>query len=99
MIRANSLLWLCVLLAFSSVTCAPVGEPRRREFLSSKGPGDGKKAKPPVPVPRTLKTRIEAAIKNIQSRQILTTNSFWTVLHGILGQGPETATLTDADTG
>src|SRR5262249_37356995 len=51
-----------------------------------------------VPVPKTLKTRIEAAIKNIEGRQLLTTNSFWTVFHGILGQGPKTATLLNPET-
>jgi hypothetical protein len=87
MIRTNFLLGLLGLLALCTMTCAP------RVVVS-----DGAKAKRKVPVPKTLKTRIEAAIKNIESRQLLTTNSFWTVFHGILGQGPETATLLDPDT-
>src|SRR5687767_11996699 len=42
--------------------------------------------------------RIEAALESVQKRDLLTTNSFWTIFHGILGMGPGT-TLKDRDTG
>jgi hypothetical protein len=41
--------------------------------------------------------RIEAALRQVRERDLLTTNSFWTVFHGILGTGPE-ATLLDPQT-
>src|SRR6266481_1585435 len=98
MIRNHVLLGLSMLLVFSSVTCAPEGEPRHREFLAAPGPRDGETAKRPIEVPPTLKKRIEAAIQNIESRQLETTNSFWSVFHGILGMGPKTATLMNPET-
>src|SRR5262245_16918109 len=45
-----------------------------------------------------LRQRIEAALTSVHSRDLLTTNSFWTVFHGILGMGPKT-TLKDPETG
>jgi hypothetical protein len=35
-----------------------------------------------------VKTRLELAIQHIEQRELLTTNAFWTVFHGILGVGP-----------
>lgn len=35
-----------------------------------------------------LRERLELAIEQVRQRQILTTNGFWTVFHGILGLGP-----------
>src|SRR5207244_2557861 len=99
MIRNKVIVGLSKLLVFRSVTCAPEGEPRHRELLAAPGPRDGEAAKPPIKVPPTLKKRIEAAIQNIESRQLETTNSFWTVFHGILGMGPQTATLMNPETG
>jgi hypothetical protein len=53
-----------------------------------------------VPSPRQggIEQRINAALNQIQQRELLTTNSFWTVFHGILGLGP-TATVRSPDTG
>ncbi len=50
----------------------------------------------PTPLPRL--ERVEAAIRNVRERDLLTTNGFWTVFHGILGLGP-TTTLLDPETG
>ena len=50
-------------------------------------------AKPAVPVNTGLSQRIEAALKNIHERDLLSTNSFWTIFHGILGSGPEVELL------
>lgn len=41
----------------------------------------------PVP-PDVVRQRIELAIEHVRSRQLQTTNSFWTVFHGMLGLGP-----------
>ncbi len=72
-------------------SCAPMGPPDPDE-----APGE----KPPTPraVPGTLKTRIEAAVKNVRERTLLRGNAFWTVFHGILGLGPGVQ-LTDSRTG
>lgn len=43
---------------------------------------------PPTPLPGGPRPRIEAAIQNVRDRDLLTTNGFWTVFHGILGLGP-----------
>jgi hypothetical protein len=42
----------------------------------------------PKPVDDTTRHRLEAAIENAKQRDLLTTNGFWTVFHGILGLGP-----------
>jgi hypothetical protein len=41
-----------------------------------------------VVAPDVLRQRLELAIEHVRSRQLQTTNSFWTVFHGILGLGP-----------
>jgi hypothetical protein len=51
----------------------------------------------PQPTPAEPADRIEAAILHVRDREMLTTNSFWTVFHGILGLGPA-ATLRDPQT-
>jgi hypothetical protein len=50
----------------------------------------------PAPLPRL--GRVEAAIRNVRERDLLTTNGFWTVFHGILGLGPAVM-LVDPETG
>jgi hypothetical protein len=42
----------------------------------------------PTPAPAGPRFRIESAIENVRQRDLLTTNGFWTVFHGILGLGP-----------
>jgi hypothetical protein len=39
-------------------------------------------------LPDSLKSRLELAIEHVRSRQLYTTNAFWTIFHGILGLGP-----------
>jgi hypothetical protein len=86
--------------AFLAATCAPVDPP-----------GDTGKAPAPVatlPMPEAqpapsvrpdgLRERIEAAIEQTRERDLLTSNGFWTVFHGILGLGPE-VTLLNPETG
>jgi hypothetical protein len=43
--------------------------------------------------------RIEAAVENVRKRDLLMSNGFWTIFHGILGLGPQTVTLLNPDTG
>lgn len=43
---------------------------------------------PAPPIPGSLKTRIEAALRNVRERELTTTHPFWAVFHGILGIGP-----------
>src|SRR5262249_32082930 len=72
--------------------CAPHGEPPHPAQSS----GIKIDANPaPVPVPSSLKERIDAALKNVHSRDLLTTHAFWTVFHGILGMGLEQTKLVD----
>ncbi len=53
---------------------------------------------PPSPRRGGLDQRIETALDQVRHRELLTTNSFWTVFHGILGLGPA-ATLRNPETG
>lgn len=57
----------------------PLPEPRPLE----RGPADA------GPRERLLKERIEAAIEQVRHRDLLLSNGFWTVFHGILGLGPD----------
>lgn len=52
----------------------------------------------PPKLPNALQPRIDAALANVRSRDMRTTNAFWTVFHGILGLGPD-VTLLDEKTG
>ncbi len=52
---------------------------------------------PPAPVLGGFKERIDAALEHVRQRDLLTTHGFWTVFHGILGQGLST-TLTNPET-
>lgn len=45
------------------------------------------------PVSGSLQQRVEAALKQVRERDLLATNSFWTIFHGILGVGPDVTLL------
>src|SRR4051812_38470352 len=65
--------------------CAPVADPDPVPVNGGeviKGP-DGKAAA----VPDSLKERVKAALDQVRNRDLLTTHSFWTVFHAILGNG------------
>jgi hypothetical protein len=47
----------------------------------------------PTPLPAGPRYRIESAVQNVRERDLLTTNGFWTVFHGILGLGPSVQLL------
>jgi hypothetical protein len=79
--------------------CSPGDEPASVENKASKdgtvvlpmpAPIDAPKA---LPVPEGLSERIQTAVKHVRDRDLLTSNSFWTVFHGILGIGPDTMLL------
>jgi hypothetical protein len=92
--RTTILLSLPLGLTLSCLGCAPMEEP----------PSSEPTLPPPVkvdPVIRDtaaptsgLQARVEMALRNIHQRDLLTTHSFWTVFHGILGTGLD-ATLLD----
>ena len=47
-------------------------------------------------LPIYLQKRVEAALDQIDGRDLLTTHAFWTIFHGILGSGLEKTMLTDS---
>ena len=91
--------------AFLLVTgCAPVGAPSTDTGPTPIRPAATAEAFRSETVaeiestPDSLKTRIDAAIENVRRRDLLTTNAFWTVFHGLLAFG-EGLTLFDPDSG
>jgi hypothetical protein len=89
--------------------CAPIDGPVESEESETPAasPDPASKPLPAVPkvakkdlppIPEGLRKRVEAAILNVRARSLSTTNSFWTVFHGILGLGPGTE-LTNPETG
>jgi hypothetical protein len=84
-------LLLAALAAVCGVTCAPVDEPPPDETRGPRAmaPGAGRTPSLPPPVASgSLQARIEAAIEQTRKRDLLITNGFWTIFHGILGLGP-----------
>ncbi len=71
------------------LSCAP-GE-RKTEV-------EKEKSAPLVALPKEMKPRVEAALKNIHDRDLEISHSFWTIFHGILGMGFD-STLLDRTTG
>src|SRR5262245_60109625 len=84
---------LMVLAGVSFLSCAPVD---MTEPVSSNSEQkidvQPREVAPAVaaaaPAPVGLKRRIEAAVSNVRKRQLMTSNAFWTIFHGILGLGP-----------
>jgi hypothetical protein len=102
--RTSTLVFLAAAtLAVLCATCAPVDPPATVDPpLPPPAPIIPKDAEPlthrPQAVPASLKHRIEAAVQHVRQRDMLTTNAFWTVFHGILGLGPNVP-LRDPETG
>jgi hypothetical protein len=88
---------ICATVALACATCAPVEQPAD---TAREGAGPSQVGNRDTFPPNTdgVKLRIEAAIDQVKHRDLLTTNGFWTVFHGILGLGPE-VTLLDPLTG
>lgn len=81
------------LLAFVAITCAPTEPDSKQASGSASSPIPAPKpvAVTPSEPPKALQARIDAAIENVRQRDLLTTNGFWTIFHGILGLGPSVA--------
>ena len=89
--------WRLALLA--AVGCAPVDT--SPEVSGERRPAAATASRPASPEAQDgdpVQQRIRAAIEHCRRRELLTTNGFWTVFHGILGLGPS-LTLTDPDSG
>src|SRR5262249_26073153 len=90
--------WTCLLAAAAALggaTCAPVPSPPGSE-TPAPAHADPDVERLPMPPPaqaKGLKDRIEMAVEHVRSRDLLTTNGFWTVFHGLLGLGPSTTLL------
>ena len=102
MIRTTKLLLLSgsVSTAIFCVACAPVDEPASEKTTAPVSSGDAVMERLPVPaaeIPNGLRERIDAAIEQVEQRDVQVSNGFWTVSHGILGVGPK-LTLYDPET-
>ncbi|MCS6850498.1 MAG: hypothetical protein NZ700_04930 [Gemmataceae bacterium] len=86
--------------ALLSGSCAPVQPPAPAEGAAAESKAVEYVARYPTPMPvrDATRARVEAAIDNVRQRDLLTTNGFWTVFHGILGLGPS-VTLRHPETG
>jgi hypothetical protein len=100
MIRSQRM--LLVLLAISAAascpSCAPVDSQRAETETPPQSRPESTAAVPATRPPEQGKDRIERAIEQVRRRDLLTSNGFWTVFHGILGLGPST-TLLNPETG
>src|SRR5262245_41442489 len=89
--NANRLRWLAVSILLTFAGCAPVDHSAGKDDDQPKE-ATNVAAEPlkiaPKPLPPGPRYRIEAAVQNVRERDLLTTNGFWTVFHGILGLGP-----------
>src|SRR5438105_15179293 len=83
---------IVVLLAFIAVGCPPTPLDKSRTDKTEKVDP------PPVESVEQLKPRVEAALKRVLERRLLTTHGFWTVFHGILGTGLDKTMITDPKT-
>ncbi|MBI1918795.1 MAG: hypothetical protein HYS12_29225 [Planctomycetes bacterium] len=96
--RMKYLCWLPAALAVLWASCAPVDSPGRRPEPTEEDQPPEPVTKPLPPVRGGLRERVEAAMRQVWSRELRTDNGFWTVFHAILGMGFET-TLADPLTG
>ncbi len=80
------ILSVALLFPILGLNCAPVQEPPRKDG-AVQVKKDNDPSPPTVPVPKHLQARVEAALKHVADRPLLTTHSFWTIFHGILGNG------------
>lgn len=92
---AKYLFWagLAVALGVLFAACAPVGQPQPTATAPAHpetplDPSTEELPPPQSPLAAGPKVRIEAAIENVRRRDLLLSNGFWTVFHGILGLGP-----------
>jgi hypothetical protein len=77
-------------------TCAPIDSPptgTTKPAASGSTAASSVKGGLPTRVPNSLQERVALAIDQVRQRDLLTTNGFWTVFHGILGLGPSVTLL------
>jgi hypothetical protein len=89
--RGRPLNGLIVAALLYCSACAPVDHSGDKDREKPAGQPDvvaEKISVAPKPLPPGPQSRIEAAVQNVRDRDLLTTNGFWTVFHGILGLGP-----------
>jgi hypothetical protein len=87
-LRIPSAFWVAFLGLLGWAGCAPLGDP---DQPSTQAPEAISKPQPaPIAVPDSLKERVKAAIDHVNNRTLLTSHSFWTVFHSILGNGLDT---------
>ncbi len=98
--RFTKWLLLAVATCLPCTACAPVGEPYPEDATEVESPAAAVELMPAptAKLPDGLRQRVEAAIEVVEQREILISNSFWTVVHGILGIGPK-LTLLDPEAG
>ncbi|HQX50913.1 MAG TPA: hypothetical protein PLR25_13450 [Planctomycetaceae bacterium] len=104
---------MSALLGLVSSGCAPVGESSSNSSMNNVSPAETEVGVLPemvdesedpkilgnsVNIPDGLRQRIDAAIDQVQQREVQTSHGFWTVLHGLLGVGID-LTLVDPATG
>lgn len=81
--------------------CAPTVSTTEESASAPPGEAQSESVSTAVAAPVSadpVKARLELAIQHIEQRELLTTNAFWTVFHGILGVGPNLM-LKDAESG
>jgi hypothetical protein len=102
--RTHAFFWPAAVAAIGLAGCAPVDEPAPAPAAAPATlPAPAREAEAigapkEAAAPAGLEGRVEAALRQVRARDLLTTNSFWTVFHGILGLGPD-AELLDPQTG
>lgn len=96
---AREILRVCLLSILAMLTggCAPIEPPEEAVASGSETltmPRPAAKAEEAV---SGVQQRVVLALRHVRDRDLLTTNGFWTIFHGILGVGPD-ATLLDPST-
>ncbi|MCP4786592.1 MAG: hypothetical protein GY903_07200 [Fuerstiella sp.] len=86
----------CATAAIYCASCAPVDHPSsENEQTTAQITSDDSVIEllpsPSAMIPNGLRERIDAAIQQVQHRDVQVSNGFWTVSHGILGLGPKLA--------
>jgi hypothetical protein len=89
--NAKTLTWIALSAALICGGCAPVDSAASKK---DEKPDEVENVPVekldviPTPAPSGPRFRIESAVENVRQRDLLTTNGFWTIFHGILGLGP-----------
>jgi hypothetical protein len=93
MFRRASRSWFILTLVFFGLSCAPSGENGSPDDSAGDDREQPSKAPAPIPILAAHKDRIDAVLKHVRQRDLLTDHGFWTIFHGILGMGPNDAML------